>query len=140
MTNNQHHQENTMTSSRNIIRQENQHDIDNNYNNIHTEPGVLFTCEDLERIKDAYVDNISDRLTGAIAAMIEKAMHAGLTADEIIMAIEETGFAPYPSPRYLQKILENWAMNGVTVSRILHEVSANKASPWWKCEKMPWHR
>jgi len=64
--------------------------------------------------------------------MIEKAFANGLEANEIIMAIEETGFAPQPSPWYLKKILENWVTNGVTVSKIRHLVSANRGLPWWR--------
>ena len=94
----------------------------------------------MERIKNAYLDNISDNLTGAVAAIIERALQHGLTCDEVVMAIEETGFAPYPSPRYLQKVLENWSENGVTVSRVRHEAKANNANPWWKCERRQWHR
>lgn len=125
------------------MRQQNHNHDDNDYNNynnnyINTAPGVLFTCEEMERIKNAYLDNISDRIPAAVAVMIERAIDHGLTCDEIVMAIEETGFAPYPSPRYLQKVLENWAENGVTVSRIKHSVSANRASAWWKTDRMHW--
>lgn len=137
---------NNNTSSMNIITHQDKqdhHDNDyynNNYYNISTEPGVLLTCEEMECIKNAYLDNISDRIPAAVASIIEKAIQAGLTGKEIVMAIEETGMAPMPSPRYLQKVLENWAMNGVTVSKIRHEVSTNRANPWWKTERQPWHR
>lgn len=86
---------------------------------------------DMEKIREAYVDNIGD-LTGAVARMIETALHSGLTADEVVMAIEETGFAPRPSAWYLKKVLENWAEDGVTVSKYRHKIRANKAKKWWR--------
>lgn len=101
-------------------------------NNIHTEPGVSLSPEELERIKESYHDNISDTLTGAVANEIIRAINGGLTVDEVIMAIEETGFAPRPSAVYLRKILMNWSESGVTVSRIRHYSSVNKSVPWWK--------
>lgn len=106
-------------------------DYNNYYYNTH-DTGRFLTPEQGEAIKQAYLDNIADSMTGAVANMIEQAFKNGLTADEIVMAIEETGFAPRPSPAYLRKILENWALNGVTVSKIRHECSANRALPWWK--------
>ena len=112
------------TSTTNIIQY-------NNYNVSHA-AGRFMSPEDCAAIKDAYCDNISDTMTGAIARMIEDAFKSGLEASEIVMAIEETGFAPRPSPWYLRKILENWVENGVTVSKIRHEVKANKGQPWWK--------
>lgn len=136
---------NSSNNSISIQHQHYQHHDDydyynNNYYNNSTEPGVFLSCEEMERIKDAYLDNVSNNITGAVAAIIEKAIQSGLTGDEIVMAIEETGFAPFPSPRYLQKVLENWAENGVTISKIRHEISSNRGNPWWKCERRPWHK
>lgn len=108
-----------------------QEDHDNYYYNTHTS-GRFLTPENGEAIKTAYLENISDTMTGAVAHMIEDAFKNGLEAAEIVMAIEETGFAPRPSPAYLRKILENWVTNGVTVSKIRHEVQSNRGQPWWK--------
>lgn len=127
----------SMTANRNTTnnsmtdQQKNQDNYNNYYYN-NTVPGVSLTPEDGERIKEAYLDNIADRMTGAVANMITNAFNRGLSVNEIVMAIEETGFAPNPSPAYLRRILENWAENGVTVSKIKHLVSANRALPWWK--------
>lgn len=123
-----------MTENRNTTNntmKDQQHHDYNYYYNTHG-AGRFLSPEDGERIKNAYLDNIADRMTGAVANMITNAFNRGLTADEIVMAIEETGFAPQPSPAYLRRILENWAENGVTVSKIKHLVSANNALPWWK--------
>ena len=106
-------------------------DYNNYYYNTHA-TGRFISPEQGEEIKNAYMENISDTMTGAVARMIEDAFKNGLEANEIVMAIEETGFAPRPSPAYLRRILENWVTNGVTVSKIRHEVKANKALPWWK--------
>lgn len=128
-----------MQNSRNTINKRmtntimEDHYYNNNYN---TQPGVsqekTLSPEDQERIKEAYKENISDTITAAVAHMIENAVRSGLTVDEIIMAIEDTGFAQNPTPFYLRKILQTWAENGVTVSRIRHYVGANRALPWWK--------
>lgn len=129
---------NTMTSSTssntssNSISQDNQHNNYNNNNYYTHGAGRFLTAEQGEAIKTAYIENVGDNLPGAVAHMIERAFNSGLTAEEIVMAIEETGFAPRPSPWYLKKVLENWVENGVTISRIRHEISANRGSPWWK--------
>ena len=135
---NEHHQEEFMTSNsntRSIPSVSEQHqDHYNNYNNNNYTHGTgrFLSPEQCESIKNAYCENISERVPGAVAHMIEKAFANGLEAEEIVMAIEETGFAPNPSPWYLKKILENWVENGVTVSKIRHEVSRNQGLPWWK--------
>ena len=134
-----------MTNTRNTINNtstnisiKNNHHQDNynyNYNNNYTEPGVsreAWTEQEINDIKMSYFDNISDRMTASAAQIIEKAYNAGLTVNEIIMAIEETGLAPNPTPWYLKKILENWAENGVTVSKIRHLIKANEGCAWWK--------
>lgn len=92
------------------------------------------TPEQCEAIRIAYVDNISETMTGAVARMIEDAFKHGLEANEIVMAIEETGFAPRPSPWYLKKILENWAESGCVMSKINKELSHPNymVKPWWK--------
>lgn len=129
MTNNRNLSNNTMNS--NTIS----HDYYYN-NNYTTQPGVsqekCLSAEDCETIKQAYLNNISDTMSMAVANMLEKAYEHGLTVDEIVMAIEETGFAKDPTPWYLRKILENWAENGVSFSRIRHTYGKNKAVPWWK--------
>lgn len=118
------------TTNNNTTEYQQEHDYNNYYNT--NGPGRFLSPEECERIKEAYIDNVSDRMTAAVANMISNAFSRGLTAEEIVMAIEETGFAPNPSPQYLRRILENWAENGVTVSKIKHIISANKALPWWK--------
>ena len=131
MTNSRNTSNNTMTSTSKIITEDH---YNNNYYT--TEPGVqqqrYMTPEDCESIKQAYLNNISDTMTAAVAHMIERAFNAGLTTDEIVMAIEDTGMAKFPSPWYLKKILETWAENGVTVSRIRNLIQPNRANPWWK--------
>ena len=103
---------------------------DNNYNS--TGSGRFMTPENCEAILTAYQENISDTMPGAVAHMIENAFRNGLEAHEIVMAIEETGFAPKPTPWYLRKILENWVENGVTVSKLRHVIKPNRGLPWWK--------
>lgn len=98
---------NTTTSSTTSINDELSSATPDNYNNYNIPHGTgrFLSPEQCESIRQAYVDNISDTMTGAVARMIEDAFKHGLEADEIVMAIEETGFAPRPSPWYLKKIL-----------------------------------
>ena len=134
MENYEQHYEKPSTNSSNTrsIEQHQEH-YNNYYNNNYTHgAGRFLSPERCEAIKMAYVENISDRVPGAVAHMIERAFASGLEADEIVMAIEETGFAPQPSPWYLKKILENWVTYGVTMSRIRHEQKINQGVPWWK--------
>lgn len=111
------------------LTKEHQNHDNNNYNHA---SGRFMTPENCEAILTAYQENINETMPGAVAHMIEDAYKHGLEADEIVMAIEETGFAPKPSPWYLRKILENWVTNGVTVSKLRHEIKANKGLPWWR--------
>lgn len=107
-------------------QQQQNHYYNNNYNNYNqTSP------EAMQTIREAYEENIG-QLTGAVAKLIEQVLDHGLTAEEVVMAIEETGFAPKPSPAYLRRILQNWAETGVTVSRIRHLAAPNRALKWWR--------
>lgn len=92
--------------------------------------------EDSDRIREAYEDNVAERMTQAAANIIEHAYQEGLEVEEIIMAIEETGLAPSPSPYYLRAILRNWLVNGRITSRARHYSEGHKARriAWWKPE------
>ena len=110
--------------------------IHNNYNNnyIDTDPGVcMITAEDGERIRESYEDNLGIRMTLVVARMIEQAVKDGLTVDEVILAIEETGFAPSPSPYYLRAILKHWTETGLTISKVNHWNRPNGSRvTWWQ--------
>ena len=114
-------------------REQQEHYPKEDYNNNTAHgAGRSMTPDDCEAVLEAYTANISEVMTGAVAAMIEKAFKRGLTQREIIMAIEETGFAPRPSPQYLRKILETWCETGCTFVRSQGIKRTNNASPWWK--------
>ena len=68
---------------------------------------------DYNAILKAYTDNIAPTMTQAVANMIKKAIQKGLSQNDIIHAIEITGFAPRPTPWYLRAVLNNWCENGV---------------------------
>jgi len=129
--------ENTTNKNTTITEQQNHNYYNNNYRD--TQPGVrVLTRDDGETILAAYLDNINpDGMTGAVAAEIEKAYAAGLSVEDIVLAIEETGFAPRPSPAYLRAILRNWAFSGVTVIRSPltgTTTRVNNARPWYKVD------
>ena len=111
-------------------QQKNHNEVDHyNYNNYYYNnpngAGRALTECDQQLLKEAYCDNIGT-MTGAAAKLLENAFDGGLTVDELVMAIEETGLAPRPSAYYLKAILENWARNGVTVSKMRHQIKANR--------------
>lgn len=116
---------NSRTSS--IIHHDNNHNID-------TEPGVcIISAEDGERIRQSYEDNVGIRMTLVVARMIEQAVKDGLTVEEVILAIEETGFAPSPSPHYLRAILRHWTETGLTISKAQHWNRPNGSRvTWWQ--------
>ena len=107
------------------------YNYNNNYYNNPNGAGRALTECDQQLLKEAYCDNIGT-MTGAAAKLLESAFDGGLTVDELVMAIEETGLAPRPSAYYLKAILENWARNGVTVSKMRHQIKVNRAMKWWK--------
>lgn len=69
---------------------------------------------DYNAILKAYTDNIAPTMTQAVANMIKNAIQKGLSQNDIIHAIEITGFAPKPTPWYLRAVLNNWCENGVS--------------------------
>ena len=107
------------------------YNYNNNYYNNPNGAGRALTECDQQLLKEAYCDN-TGTMTGAAAKLLESAFDSGLTVDELVMAIEETGLAPRPSAYYLKAILENWARNGVTVSKMRHQIKVNRAMKWWK--------
>lgn len=122
---------NTRTIIQHNYEQKNDND-NNNYNNNHTEPGVcIVSPEDSERIFRAYTENIGN-LNAAIIQMIAKAIENGLTVENILMAIEETAFAPRPSAAYLRAILRNWCHYGVTVAKARHEAQKDSLMSYWQ--------
>lgn len=133
MTDNNERQHNEQNDTRNIIQNHNNNYISNGAGRVQPGRPVRATPADFERIRETYADNIGT-MTAAIGRMIERALDHGLTVDEICMAIEETGFAPRPTAWYLRAILEAWAENGVTISKIRHQVKANAGTRWWRDE------
>lgn len=100
------------------------------------------TPEDLKIIRDCYVDVLGD-LTSPVARMIERFLTMGMEAAVICNAIEETGFAPRPSPQYLRAILTRYAANDLmTLQRVLedetrrasrvHEAIAERNERWYR--------
>ena len=91
-------------------------------------------AEVMEKIAEAYRANINQMITGVAAGIIEQALRKGMEPATVILAIQETGMAPRPSPYYLAAILRNWAETGVVLSRSRGgaDVSTTQARPWWR--------
>lgn len=120
--------------------QEEQYNQDNDYNNI-----IITTqsraCSEkelpgkeiMEQIAEAYRYNICSTITQAAALVIERALKNGMEPKDVILAINETGMAPRPSPYYLQAILRNWTESGVVFSKLHGRmVGKTQARPWWR--------
>ena len=85
----------------------------------------------MRMIADVYRANICKTITPVVAHMIEDAMGSGIDVDTIIWAIEETGLAPNPSPRYLRAVLRNWSFRGHVSSRVHGTERHINAAPWY---------
>ena len=140
MTNNR----TSMDTRRTIIQQENQeyNNTEGNYyyNNNSTRSRAcsgddkLPGAEIMEMIAREYKENISERITGVAAGIIEAALKKGMEPGTVILAIRETGMASRPSPYYMAAVLRRWAETGVVVSRAMggFDVSTTQATKWWR--------
>ena len=110
------------------------HEYYNNYNTRAREDAEtpIPGNEVMQRIAQAYRENISTTITKAAAGIIEQALTHGMEPNTIILAIEETGLASRPSPYYLRAVLRNWAEWGVICSRAREKSGITEARPWWK--------
>lgn len=87
-------------------------------------PGCV-SKEDLEIIRDCYVDNIG-KMTAPVARMIEGKLAAGMQPAVICHAIEETGFAPRPSAYYLRAILSRFHSSDIYTLEDLQQDRARR--------------
>lgn len=112
-----------------------------------TEPGVSGLL-DLETIRDAYTVSIG-AMSVSVASMIERFLRIGMRPDVICHAIEETGFAPRPTPHYLRAILARYAQSGILTMddvfrdenrRIGEQNQANymRYRGWYGGDEQPW--
>lgn len=110
-------------------------------------PGVSGLL-DLETIRDAYTVNIG-AMSVSVASMIERFLRIGMRPDVICHAIEETGFAPRPTPHYLRAILTRYAKSGILTMddvmrdenrRIGEQNQANnmRYQGWYGGDELPW--
>lgn len=93
--------------------------------------------EIMEKIAQAYRDNIGPMITKAAAGIIERALRKGMEPATVILAIEETGMASRPSPYYLAAVIRNWSETGVVVSRARRELGVRQTDgfeppAWWR--------
>lgn len=78
-----------------------------------TEPGVSLSDEQIERVAMAYSAAISKDIPPMAARMMEQAMQDGMTAECLIIAINDTGWALKPTPQYLRAILRRCRDQGI---------------------------
>ena len=109
-------------SDKNRIDSSYNYNYNNNYNDSSTqnrgikEPlNTTIDPEEAQRLKQVYSD-VLGRMTRPVAYMILGYLRTGLTVDNVIDAINLTAFAPRPSAAYLNGILHNWRLYGVTLT------------------------
>ena len=69
--------------------------------------------DDEEMLQEYYKDNFGTRMPYPIAGLIKRACALGMGPEVVCMAIDETMFAPKPTPHYLRAILIRWMQNGI---------------------------
>ena len=112
MTSQRTHNDNTVTEPDQTLREKEHNTTSSTTTTYHTEPGVLCTPVELEQIRTVYEDVIG-RLNMVKARDIEEALRAGVTAEGIVDALEQTAMAPRPSHYYLRAILRRYAERGI---------------------------
>ena len=109
-------------SDKNRIDSSYTYNYNNNYNDSSTQNrgikaplNTTIDPEEAQRLKQVYSD-VLGRMTRPVAYMILGYLRTGLTVDNVIDAINLTAFAPRPSAAYLNGILHNWRLYGVTLT------------------------
>ena len=131
----QQEQEQQEQQKKNDQDQRENHYYNNNYITRSQACSDLPGAEVMEKIAEAYHDNISREITHAAAMIIENALRHGMEPATVIMAIEETGLASKPSPYYLRAVLRNWAERGIVTSRVYDRWQHTNGMPWWRWSK-----
>lgn len=102
-----------------------------------TQPGV--SRETLKRLLRAY-NEILGNMTNQVGWYLNELMEQGMEVEVIINAINETGWAQRPSPRYLKCILERYrddeimTMDDLRRDQRLHDVHKRADEygvQWW---------
>lgn len=84
--------------------------------------------EALELLQNYYSDNLGTAMPFPIADLVARAAKAGMTVEAVMLAIDETMFAPRPSPHYLRAILTRWLGAGVhTAAQVAADKEAHQA-------------
>ena len=93
----------------------------------YTEPCVLLSDELIEHVAAAYSAAISPDISPIAAHMMEQALKDGMTAECLIMAINDTGWAQRPSPQYLRAILRRCREQGIKSADQYRQAQSNYA-------------
>lgn len=81
---------------------------------VNTEPGVSqISPMDKHVIAEAYCQTIRQNMTTQVAFYLENLLQEGMEPEVILSAIQETGWAPRPSPQYLRAILQRCRNQGI---------------------------
>lgn len=78
-----------------------------------TSSTTVLCPEDEEMLQNYYEYNFGTRMPYPIAGLIKNACRLGMQPETVCMAIDETMFAPRPTPHYLRAILLRWMQNGI---------------------------
>lgn len=93
----------------------------------YTEPCVSLSDELIEHVAMAYSSTISPDIPPMAAHMMEQALLDGMTAECLIMAINDTGWAPRPTPQYLRAILRRCREQGIRTADQYRQAQSNYA-------------
>ena len=131
----------SQTERQHIHSNEQQETTSSSTTTYHTEPGVLCTPMELEQIRTLYEDVIG-RLNVVKAQDIEEALKAGVKAEAVLDALEQTALAPRPSHYYLRAILRRYTEKGIHtvwdaererhIRRSLQTYAREERDAWYK--------
>lgn len=81
---------------------------------VYTDPGVSqISAMDKQTIAEAYCQTIRQNMTLQVGYYLESLLREGMEPEVILAAIQETGWAPRPSPQYLRAILQRCRAQGI---------------------------
>lgn len=72
-----------------------------------------WTQDDYEMLQKYYEENLGCKMPRPITQLAADAARAGMLLETVLQAIDETMFAPRPSPHYFRAILLRWINAGI---------------------------
>ena len=87
-----------------------------------TTTAAKWSPDQIELLQNYYEDNLGTKMPFPIAKLAIQAEKAGMQVETFMEAIDETMFAPRPSPYYLRAVVLRWLASGIlTVAQVAHD-------------------